>query len=375
MHSRGPAPKLTSGSKESGGASAPSSRGDGGRASHAPLGVATLLLFLAAAWIAAPLWVGLMLGTVMAFTAQPVHMRLTVRFRDRSALAAVVTTLLGGLVMLCGGATAVFVVAREVVKVVAVFQRRLATGSSFELLGGTVTATLTRLGVEPYAVIEGIRSELGRLSSSAAAAAGLILETTTGAVLTLVIALWTMYYTLLDWSRLAGLLERLLPFDASDVQALTREFRDVGRSAFVATIGCALVQGALAAVGFAIGGVPEVFTWSVLLAITSFIPVVGTAIVWFPAGCFLVATGHVARGVFVWAWGLLAIMGLTDYVVRPRLVGKQGHTHPLLTLISLVGGVLACGLPGLLAGPLIVSLFAATLSIYERHAGERRDAG
>jgi predicted PurR-regulated permease PerM len=252
------------------------------------------------------------------------------------------------------------------VKIVSVFQRRLASGSPFELLGPRATQALSHLGVEPYSIIEGLRSELGKLSSGAAAAAGVILQTTAGALLTLVIALWTMYYTLLDWPGLARRLELVLPLDASDVRALTREFRDVGRSAFVATLGCAAVQGVLAAIGFAIAGVPEPVTWSVLVAVGSFVPVVGTALVWFPAGCYLIATGHLVWGVLEWVWGALIVMALSDYVVRPWLVGKRRHTHPLLTLISLVGGVLAFGLPGLVAGPLIVSLFAATLRIYER---------
>ncbi len=338
----------------------------GGPAPRRPLAIATLLLFVAAAWVAAPLWVGLMLGTVMAFTAQPLHQRLTERFRNRTGAAAVTTTLLGGLAMLCGGATALFLVAQQLVRVASVFQRKLATGSPIVLLGAKPTEMLTRLGIEPYTVIEGVRSELGKLSAGAAATAGLVFETTTGAILTLVVALWTMYYTLLDWPGLAKRLELVLPFAASDVRALTREFSDVGRSAFVATLGCAVVQAVFAAIGFAVGGVPEAVTWSVLLAVTSFIPIVGTALVWFPAGCYLIATGHLAWGIFEWAWGALIVMATTDYVIRPRLVGTRGHTHPLLTLISLVGGVLAFGLPGLVAGPLIVSLFAATLRIYER---------
>jgi predicted PurR-regulated permease PerM len=307
-----------------------------------------------------------MLGTVMAFTAQPIHQKLTERLHNRAGAAAVAATLLGGLALVCAGAAALFILTRQVVTMASIFQRKLASGSPLELLGARPTTMLSHLGIEPYSVIEGLRSELGKLSAGAAATAGVILETTTGAVLTLVIALWTMYYTLLDWPRVARRLERLLPFDDTDVRALTREFRDVGRSAFVATIGCAIVQGALAAIAFALGGVPGAVTWSVLLAIASFIPIVGTALVWFPAGCYLLATGHPAWGIFEWAWGVLVIMATTDYVIRPRLVGKRGHTHPLLTLISLVGGVLAFGLPGLVAGPVIVSLFAATLRIYER---------
>jgi predicted PurR-regulated permease PerM len=254
-------------------------------------------------------------------------------------------------------------------------EHRLNSGSPVELLGGASAQALSRLGINPSVVLDAVRGGLVRLSSSAAAAAGIVFEATTGALLTLVIALWTMYYMLLDWDDLARRLELLLPFDESDVRDLTQEFRDVGRSAFVATLGCAVVQGILAAIGFVIGGVPEPVTWSVLLAFTSFIPVIGTALVWFPAGAYLIATGHAAWGIFEWAWGALVVMAVTDYVVRPRLVGKRGHTHPLLTLISLVGGVLAFGLPGLVAGPLIVSLFAATLRIYERHAAGQSRLG
>jgi predicted PurR-regulated permease PerM len=331
-----------------------------------PLAIATLILFLAAAWVAAPLWVGLMLGTVMAFTAQPVHQSLTQKLRWGSGVAAATTTLLGGALMACGGTAIVFVLAREVVKVVAVFEKRLASGAASDVFGAKMTEMLMHVGVEPSSLIGRLRDELAKLATSATATAGVILQTTTGALLTLVIALWTMYYTLLDWPRLQGRLELVLPFDPSDVRALTHEFRDVGRSAFIATIGSAVVQGIFAAVGFAIGGVPQPVTWAVLLAITSFIPVIGTALVWFPAGSYLVATGHLAAAVFVWVWGVIVIMGATDYIVRPRLVGKGRDTHPLLTLISLIGGVLAFGLPGLVAGPLIVSLFAATLRIYER---------
>jgi predicted PurR-regulated permease PerM len=242
------------------------------------------------------------------------------------------------------------------------------------VLGTRAAEALYRLGIDPAAVAARVHAELARLSSGAAAAAGVVFQTTTWALLTLIIALWTMYYTLLDWPHLAERLERLLPFDPSDVRALTLEFIHVGRSAFVGTIGCAIVQGVLAWSAFAVAGVPQAGTWSVLLSMASLIPVVGTSVVWFPVGVYLIASGRVAWGIFEWAWGLLVVMALSDYVVRPRLVGKRGDTHPLLTLVSLVGGVLTIGLPGLVAGPLIVSLFAATARIYERHAATSSSA-
>jgi predicted PurR-regulated permease PerM len=345
-----------------------------GSAHRRPLAIATLLLFVAAAWVASPLWVGLMLGAVMAFSAQPVQRCLTERFRVRNGIAAATTTLLGGIAMACGGVALVYLLARQVVQIVGVLQRSLSSDSPRDLLGTRAAEAVYRLGIDPAAVAARVHAELARLSNGAAAAAGVVFQTTTWALLTLIIALWTMYYTLLDWPHLAERLERLLPFDPSDVRALTLEFIHVGRSAFVGTIGCAIVQGVLAWSAFAVAGVPQAGTWSVLLSMASLIPVVGTSVVWFPVGVYLIASGRVAWGIFEWAWGLLVVMALSDYVVRPRLVGKRGDTHPLLTLVSLVGGVLTIGLPGLVAGPLIVSLFAATARIYERHAAPSSSA-
>ena len=69
-------------------------------------------------------------------------------------------------------------------------------------------------------------------------------------------------------------------------------------------------------------------------------------------------------GVGLLVWALLAVIGVADYVVRPRLVGKS--EHPLLTLLALLGGLEVFGLPGLIVGPIVMSLFLATLRIYER---------
>jgi predicted PurR-regulated permease PerM len=57
---------------------------------------------------------------------------------------------------------------------------------------------------------------------------------------------------------------------------------------------------------------------------------------------------------------------VSDYIVRPWLVGSKNQSHPLLMLISLLGGIEVLGLPGLIVGPVVMSLFVAALRIYER---------
>jgi predicted PurR-regulated permease PerM len=65
-------------------------------------------------------------------------------------------------------------------------------------------------------------------------------------------------------------------------------------------------------------------------------------------------------------WGIFAVTMLADYVIRPRIVGSHGHSHPLLTLISLLGGIEVFGLAGLVIAPMVMSLFVAALRLYER---------
>ena len=114
------------------------------RSQRVALGVLMGLTFLVVAWMAAPLFVGLALGAVMGFTAQPFcGWALFQRLDHRRRLASAVTTLLGGLLVVGGDAFADWVVARELVAAVAIAQQRIAAGA---LNGPWATRVLTALG-------------------------------------------------------------------------------------------------------------------------------------------------------------------------------------------------------------------------------------
>src|SRR5205085_2863776 len=98
---------------------------------------------------------------------------------------------------------------------------------------------------------------------------------------------------------------------------LVDEFRKVGRGTLVGSVLAGLIQGGFATVGYALGGVPRSLLFGVLTAIVSFVPVVGTMLLWIPIGVGLILSGHVATGVFELLWGALVTTSLVDYVIRP----------------------------------------------------------
>jgi predicted PurR-regulated permease PerM len=263
---------------------------------------------------------------------------------------------------------AIYVLSNELIVLVGLLQQKVSSGSLAELIGERGARLLERAGLNNADVIGRVRTELAAMSQHAATAAGAILTATTTAMLSLVMGLMTMYYVLLEWPRLAARLEGVLPLDPKHTRALILEFREVGRSSFVGTIATALVQGMFGWVGYAIANVPHAVTFGLLTAIASFLPLVGTALVWGTLPIYLLMGGRVGSAIFVLVWGFIVVMGVSDYIIRPRLVGK-GHGHPLLMLFALLGGFEAIGLAGLIVAPILMSLFLAVLRIYERETG------
>lgn len=323
--------------------------------------------FALAAWVAAPLWVAVMLGVVMATSAQRLFHRLVRAFGERRASwAAGLVTLASGLFVAVAGGLVILTLTNELMKLVAHLNEHGSSGSLAGLIGARGERALTELGVDTSRVYAWLRHEVEAAASYAATLAALVLRTASSGLLGLVVALMTMYYVLLEGPRLSRRIERIAPLEPRHTRALIVEAREVGRTAFIGTIATAIVQGVLAGIGYAALGVPQPVTWAVVTALASFLPVIGTAIVWVPVAGYLVMEGHPVRAALLAIYGVVIVTSLADYVIRPRIVGSSGHGHPLLTLIALLGGIEVFGLAGLIVAPIAMSVFVAAFRLYER---------
>jgi predicted PurR-regulated permease PerM len=55
---------------------------------------------------------------------------------------------------------------------------------------------------------------------------------------------------------------------------------------------------------------------------------------------------------------------MADNLLRPLFISARTKIHPLLLFFAVLGGIQAFGLIGIMAGPLIATLFLALLEIY-----------
>lgn len=321
-------------------------------------------------WVALPVAVGVLLGVLMAFTAQPLFESIQ-RRTGRRRLAALVTVVLSALaiVIVVGGCGYLFVT-KGVVLVKRLVDTASAPGATAGVLA-KMEGPLRVVGVSEDTLAERVRSALGSVAAGAAVWAERIAAATASALLALFLAVLTMNIVLPRWNQMALWAQRTLPIRPAYTRELFVEFRRIGRATLLGTVATGIAQGVFAAIGYFIAGVPEPVFFGVATAVASLVPAVGTLMVWVPMGVVLIASGHVLAGVFVLIWGLAVIGGVSDYVLRPRLVG--GEQYPtIVTFVALFGGVEVFGLEGLIVGPLIMALGVAILRIYSREAQASR---
>lgn len=131
-------------------------------------------------------------------------------------------------------------------------------------------------------------------------------------------------------------------------------------------VGTAILQGLVAAIGFAIAGIPGAVLLGVLTLFLSFIPG-GPPLVWIPAALWLLSNGQYEMAIFMGVWGVVAISSL-DNVARVYLISRGSSLPLVLILFGVFGGLLAFGFIGLFVGPTLLAM-AYTLLMEWSHRG------
>lgn len=177
------------------------------------------------------------------------------------------------------------------------------------------------------------------------------------------IMFFTLFYFLIDGKKTLRSLMSLSPLKNEHDELLIQKFVSISRATLKGTLVIGAIQGLLGGLTFWIAGVPSPAIWGLVMILFSIIPMVGSTVVWLPAGVILLLLGNVWQGIFILAVGL-GIISVIDNVLRPKLVGQDTQMHPLLVFFATLGGISFFGLPGFIIGPIIVSLFMALSEIY-----------
>jgi predicted PurR-regulated permease PerM len=194
------------------------------------------------------------------------------------------------------------------------------------------------------------------------------------------ILLLALYFFLCDGPGMVRSMMDLSPLDDRYEMELLAEFDRTSRAIVLATILSALAQGITAGLGYYVAGMPSLVMLTALTTVCALIPFFGTAIVWVPVCMYLaVYEERIMAASLLAAWALL-VVGTIDNLVKVFILHGQSQLHPLLALLSVLGGIQSLGPIGIVVGPLAVTLLQTTLGIIrheltEMKTGEDNPAG
>lgn len=187
------------------------------------------------------------------------------------------------------------------------------------------------------------------------------------------IGLYVLYFLLRDGSRIGETIVHSAPIEREIADRLAERFLGVVRAVIKGSGVVGIVQGTLGGLMLWIAGVPSALLLGVLMVFLALIPAVGTALVWAPAGIWLILSGEVGAGLFVLGGGFVVIASV-DNVLRPILVGRDTGIPDWIILITTLGGIALAGFSGIVLGPLVAGLFLAGWSILQEHRAEDEEA-
>lgn len=175
--------------------------------------------------------------------------------------------------------------------------------------------------------------------------------------------LLSLYYLFKDGVYLFERVKQIIPLPRNERDLLFHRFKEMIHATIYGGILMAIIQGTLGGLSLWVLGFSAPIFWGTAMALLSFIPIGGTALIWIPLSIFLLVQGMFLKAIVLLALGVFVI-SMVDNLLRPLFISSRTNIHPLLLFFAVLGGIQAFGLIGLMAGPLIMTLFLTVIEIY-----------
>jgi len=227
-------------------------------------------------------------------------------------------------------------------------------------------------------LIDQVKSQAGKVIAFAQEVVVFLLQGmvgTTASFLTFIsLSVFALFFFYRDGEKIAHHLKVLSPLENHHDSMLMSRFASLSSVLLLSILGVAVLQGVTFALVAWSVGLSGMFI-GLAIAVTSFIPIVGAALVWVPVAIYLGLQGdYVAVGVVVF-FGVVVNGFIIDNIARPIMINKIASSmsdvdlsianHTLITVLSTFAGLIHFGVLGLFFGPVIAAMAISIFDVYE----------
>lgn len=324
---------------------------------YASLTASAYVLYL----LFAPYLVALMIAGMLTIVTFPLHEQVSGRFFGRSStLAALFSTIISFTCIVVPFFLILMLLSRESLLLYDQLQNNetLSWKGIISLLQEYINIYI------PNATIS-LSDSFRSLSGWGVAQLQVVFSSFLTLVMTLFISIMATFFFFRDGQKLVTWLMTVSPLpNEQDTVIMTRVYSAV-RSVLSGIVFVSLIQGVVAGIGFWLFGVPKPVLWGTVAAFGGLLPGVGTPVIMIPAAIYLYVTGSTfaAGGILIWASISIIVI---DNIIAPMLMSRGNPLHPLLVLLSILGGISLFGMIGMIIGPVTVSIFLVLLELQKK---------
>jgi len=321
----------------------------------------SLIVFaLIFSFIMFPFWKPVLWGIVIAIVFYPLYLKIN-RFLKSKNLSSAITTLIVLIIVALPVTFAVLIMVNETEKFISNID---SIKNAFQGIVNKMH-NISRLKIlAPW--IDKIDNSVFSLIQNAGILLtkniGVVFSQTYSIVANFLFSFIVAFYLIKDGDNFINYMASAV----KDKENFKKVLSSIRKSINVTVVGgvlTAFVQGLVGAIGFLIVGLNAFFMWMFLIALFSFMPLVGTSIIWVPVSVYFFIIGNYFNGIFIAIWGVLAI-GMVDNYIRPLIIGSKMNIHPMLLFFAILGAIFEFGFVGIIIGPVVIAVSDVLVKSY-----------
>ncbi len=322
------------------------------------LGGLFVLGYLVLSWFIVPAaW-----AAILAYATWPVYTRLRRLLRGHAMSSALVMTLLLTAAFVLPLLWLIALLQSEFVLAYQAASAYLAEGTHrlpdfvvrLPWIGERLQDLLDQVATDPAA----LRAQLATWAQQWLGELGDLVGGVAQNAVKLSLALLTVLFVYRDGESLLDQVRRVLRrFLGTRVDGYIAAIGNTTKAVLYGLVLTALVQGALAGVGYWFAGVRAPVLFGAFTALIALMPF-GTPFVWGSLGAWLLFTGHTLEGIGLLLWGTFVVSSI-DNLIRPLVISSATQIPFLLVMFGVLGGLASFGLIGMFVGPVIVAVLLA----------------
>ncbi|QCU90869.1 AI-2E family transporter [Thiomicrorhabdus sediminis] len=348
-------------------------------------GFLNILLLLAIAgllWLFSPFLEALFFAMILATASYQGYLKLLPKVKESTTLAASIMSLAVFFGVIAPVTYLLFEVSLQLGSLYGSAQSWLAqqTPESLSVLHQTVLHYLPISDITQNELLQQLKEHSQKIIGWVQQVSVFLLQGvlgTTSSFLTFFgLSVFALFFFYRDGHNIACHLKVLSPLENHYDQMIMDRFASLSTVLTLSVVGIALIQGVLFASLAWLLGWPGLFI-GMAIAVTSFIPVVGAALVWIPMVIYALLQGDYSSALIITFWGVVITGFVVDNLMRPWLInrltrsmglaakGLQVANHTLITVLSTFAGLIHFGVIGLFFGPVLAAMAITIFDVYE----------